>query len=87
MIITLANFFYYLFTGMPDLIADMADFNVIVDGAFNWVMALAANLGGASNSQVELSPLPFVCVVLALVVLIGFAWWLVKTIWRIFTWR
>lgn len=90
MIVNIANFFYYLFTGLTGHFENSTDIESVFSNAWKAILEALFNLGGGGSSvtfDISVDWFGVASVALAFVLLIGLAVWLLKMIWRLFTLR
>lgn len=90
MILTIANFFYYLFTLETSHFSDTSSIGNVFSTLWKSLSEWLFNLGGGGSSvSVEFTPDLFeiLAVVLSFVLLLGLALWIVRVVWRLFTLR
>lgn len=90
MIVSLANFFYYLFTGLSGHFADSVGIGGVFTKLWQSVGELFFNLGGG-GSEISVSYTPdlfeTLAVFFAFFLLIGLTFFIVRVVWRLFTLR
>ena len=91
MIVSIANFFYYLFTGLQGHFTGSDGIQSLIGDTWKAVNELFYNLGGGSSTgvtfDISVDWFGLVSVILALVLVIGLSVWILKMIWRLFTLR
>ena len=90
MIVSIANFFYYLFTGITSHFGAFDEIGSLLNTAWKAIQESLFNLGGGGSAVAfDIQPDWFglVSVVLAFSLLIGLAVCLLKMVWRLFTLR
>ena len=90
MIVSIANFFYYLFTGTSGHFTAFSEIGTLLNTIWMSIQEALFNLGGGGSSvafDVKPDFVGLTSVVLAFVLVIGLAVWILKMIWRLFTLR
>lgn len=90
MILSIANFFYYLFTGVSGHFTAFDQIGTLLNTIWMSIQEALFNLGGGGSAVTfDMRPdfVGLIAVVLAFVLVIGLAVWILKMIWRLFTLR